>query len=87
MLVFARLGCPEFAIPYDITKISSLADELETEWQRTRLILENATKDSTDQQRRRTRSTLLKYIREKISEIGPGDKTPEFKLSTKQRLS
>src|SRR5690349_2999275 len=38
MRVFARLGCREFAIPYDITKISTLADELETSWHRTLLL-------------------------------------------------
>src|SRR3712207_6239102 len=41
MRVFARLGCPAFAIPYDITKISGAADELETAWQRTLLVLAN----------------------------------------------
>src|SRR6476620_5498783 len=38
--VFARLGCEEIAVPYDITKISTLADELESSWQRTLLLLE-----------------------------------------------
>src|SRR5213083_2899359 len=38
--VFARLGCSEFAIPYDITRISGVADELETSWQRILLVLE-----------------------------------------------
>src|SRR6187401_2334068 len=37
MRIFARLGCREFAIPYDITQISPAADELETSWQRTLL--------------------------------------------------
>ena len=30
--VFARLGCNGVAVPYDITKISHLADELESSW-------------------------------------------------------
>ena len=33
MRVFARIGCREFAVPYDITQISAAADELETSWQ------------------------------------------------------
>src|SRR6266700_5432043 len=33
LLIFARLGCREFAVPYDITQISSVADEMETAWQ------------------------------------------------------
>ena len=32
--VFARLGCQEIAVPYDITKISTFADDLESSWQR-----------------------------------------------------
>ena len=36
LAVFARAGCPDFAVPYDITKISQLADELEWVGQRSR---------------------------------------------------
>src|SRR6476620_8998127 len=36
--VFARMGCQEVAIPYDITKISQLADELEISWHKTLLL-------------------------------------------------
>src|SRR2546423_6685250 len=32
--VFARIGCKDVAVPYDITKISRLADELESSWYR-----------------------------------------------------
>jgi hypothetical protein len=32
--VFARLGSKDVAVPYDITKISQLADELESTWYR-----------------------------------------------------
>src|SRR5918992_4985364 len=32
--VFARIGCRAVAIPYDITKISHVADELESSWYR-----------------------------------------------------
>ena len=41
LAVFARLGCAEVAVPYDITKISRLADELERAWQRTLLLAEH----------------------------------------------
>src|SRR5688500_20172485 len=53
MRVFARLGCRDFAIPYDITTISTLADELETAWQRTMLILETHAADSSDRSEER----------------------------------
>src|SRR5438132_1673932 len=38
--IFARLGCREFAVPYDISTISGLADQLETSWQRSLILLE-----------------------------------------------
>ena len=76
--VFARLGCQEFAIPYDITKISAIADELETSWQRLLLLASNSPGG-------RLRSQAIKSIRDGIKEIGPGEKMPEFKSSTGQR--
>lgn len=83
MRVFARIGCPEFAIPYDITKISTLADRLETSWQRSLLMLESVSVTSA----RGRKSGLLREIRNQISAIGPGEKMPEFKQSTRQRPS
>ncbi|MEO8041027.1 MAG: hypothetical protein ABI646_00335 [Acidobacteriota bacterium] len=85
MRVFARLGCRSFAIPYDITKISTLADELETAWQLSLLTLETSSAGGTDRELKRNRSRLFKSIRSRIAEIGPGDRMPEFNLSTKQR--
>src|SRR6185369_8288852 len=32
--VFARLGCEVIAVPYDITQISVIADELDASWHR-----------------------------------------------------
>ena len=87
MRVFARLGCREFAIPYDITRISTLADELETEWQRALLMLETSGSVLAGPQQKRRRSGLLRSIRAKIGDIGPGAKMPEFNQSTKQRKS
>ena len=43
MRIFARIGCREFAVPYDITKISTVADDLETSWQRILLLLAEIT--------------------------------------------
>src|SRR5688572_15348523 len=78
MRVFARLGCREFAIPYDITRISTAADELETAWQRSGLILDAHAKGQTEAAHRRTRSQLVKSIRSEIIGIGPGERMPEF---------
>jgi hypothetical protein len=85
MRVFARLGCREFAIPYDITKISTLADELETAWQRSLLILETESADSTERQRKQHRGRVFKSVRSELAQIGPGERMPEFNQSTKQR--
>ena len=85
MRVFARLGCREFAVPYDITKISTLADELETSWQRAVLLLEATTTGLTDRQKKRRRSDYIKSVRTEIAAIGPGEKMPLFTQSTKQR--
>lgn len=85
MVVFARLGCRDFAIPYDITTISTLADELETAWQRTLLILDTDTKGLAEDARRRAKGRLFKTIRSEIAAIGPGEKMPQFRQSTKQR--
>lgn len=83
--IFARLGCQEVAVPYDITKISTLADELESSWQKILLLFENSIKTKIASAKGRLRSSLIKEIRTEIEEIGAGSLMPEFKQSTKQR--
>lgn len=83
--VFARIGVEEIAVPYDITKISTLADELESAWQRTLLFFEEETKEKPAQAKGRLRSGLIKEIRSELTKIGAGEKMPEFRQSTKQR--
>ena len=85
MRVFARIGVRSFAVPYDITKISTLADELETAWQRSLLMLETESANLTEPQRKRHRSRLFKSVRSELAEIGPGERMPQFNQSTKQR--
>lgn len=85
--IFARLGCSNVAVPYDITKISTLADELESSWQRTLLVFEKMTADKTSPVRGRMRSSLIKEIRQELDKIGAGALMPEFKQSTKQRTN
>ena len=84
--IFARLGCQEFAVPYDITKISTLADELESAWQKILLLFEKAAEAKTAPVKGRMRSGLIKEIRLEIDEIGAGSLMPEFKQSTRQGL-
>ncbi|HEY8561863.1 MAG TPA: hypothetical protein VIL74_15935 [Pyrinomonadaceae bacterium] len=83
--VFARIGCADVAVPYDITKISTLADELEISWHKTLLLFEDLTGDKIATAKGRLRSGLIKEIRQEIEEIGAGSLMPEFKQSTKQR--
>ena len=82
---FARIGCQDVAIPYDITKISTLADELEISWHKTILMFEDKTRGKTASVRGRMRANLIKEIRREIEEIGAGALMPEFKKTTKQR--
>ncbi len=83
--IFARFGCQEVAVPYDITKISTLADELESSWHKSLLLLEAAAKDKTSAVKGRMRGALIKEMRDAIETIGAGLLMPEFKQSTKQR--
>ena len=78
--VFARLGCRDFALPYDISQISGIADELETAWQRT-LVLTEATAPGDAAALR----FVVKSMRAEIAAIGPGDAMPLFDRETKQR--
>lgn len=87
LCVFARLGCRTVAIPYDITRISVLADELEVAWQKMVLLHAESTGKLSPQARGRTRAALVRKVREEIAAIGAGDKMPEFKNSTRQRNS
>lgn len=83
--VFARIGCPNVAIPYDITKISTLADELEIAWHKTLLYFDEATADKVATARGRLRSGLIKEIRREIEDAGAGALMPEFRQTTRQR--
>jgi len=77
LCVFARLGCREVAVPYDISKISGVADLLETGWQRMNLLLQGTTT--------RTRNLAIKTVRAEIGEIGSGELMPEFNTPTRRR--
>ena len=74
--IFARLGVREFAIPYDISQISGIADLLETTWQQALLLTESANV---------AKSKLVKAMRDEITKIGPGDAMPLFDRETRQR--
>ena len=83
--VFARAGCQEVAVPYDITRISQLADELESSWQRMLLLADHKAAERTETFRARIRGLLIAKLRGEICAAGTGTQVPEFKQSTKQR--
>ena len=84
--VFARIGCSDVAVPYDITKISQLADELESSWYRMLLLVEQEARAESTRVKGRLRGLLLAKIRAEIVTAGAGTRVPEFKQTTKQRL-
>ena len=86
MRVFARIGVCDFAIPYDITKISPLADELETSWQRMMFLVAEVTRKEPDKTKNLIKNRLVRAIRTEIETIGAGAAMPEFNRETKQRL-
>ena len=83
--VFARLGCRDVALPYDITKISQLADELESSWYRMWLLADQQAKAKSASFKSRVRGSLLADIRAEIAEAGAGTRIPEFKQSTRRQ--
>ena len=83
--VFARIGCKAVAIPYDITKISHVADELESSWYRILLLADESTRQRPETFRARVRRLLIKRLREEITKAGAGARSPEFARSTKPR--
>lgn len=83
--VLARLGSQDVAVPYDITKISHLADELESSWYRMFLLVEQEARSESPRFKARLRGLLIAKIRAEILEAGPGTRVPEFRQTTKQR--
>ena len=83
--VFARAGCQEVALPYDITKVSLLADELESSWHRMLLLADHKAAERTETFKARIHGLLIAKLRGEISAAGAGTAVPEFKQSTKRR--
>lgn len=74
--VFARIGVRKLAIPYDVSQISTVADQLETGWQRALLLFEK---------KGASRTLLIRLMRDEITAIGPGDQMPLFDRETRQK--
>jgi hypothetical protein len=85
--VFARLGVSTVAVPYDITQVSRIADELESAWHRTLLIAEHAAAGRSDRVRALVRTRLVARTRGEIEALGAGADRPTFVQTTRQRRS
>ena len=77
--VFARVGVTDLAVPYDITKISHIADELDSSWYRMLLLVEQEAGQESPRVRSRLRGLLIAKVREEVMAAGAGTKIPEFK--------
>jgi hypothetical protein len=85
LAVFARASVSDVAVPYDISRISSLADELESSWHRMLLLVEHVTEKREQASRSRLRNLLIAEVRREIVEAGAGRAVPQFNQNTKQR--
>ena len=83
--VFAHIGCKAVAIPYDITKVSHAADELESSWHRMLLLADSRAAKRSSAFRARLRRLLIGKVRDELAEGGAGKRMPEFKQNTKQK--
>ena len=83
--VFARVGVEAVAVPYDITKVSRAADELESAWQRLLLMADHLTEGRSPSYRSRVRSAAVREARGEIEEAGAGAAVPQFNQNTRQR--
>jgi hypothetical protein len=85
LAVFARLGVEAVAVPYDITQISRVADELESSWFRMLTLAEHLTAGRSARLRGLVRARLVADLRAEIARLGAGKAVPEFNQNTKQR--
>ncbi|HWS98966.1 MAG TPA: hypothetical protein VN256_01750 [Pyrinomonadaceae bacterium] len=85
LAVFARANCPDVAVPYDISRISGLADELESAWHRMLLLVEHAAEGRSAATRSRLRNLLIEEVRREVGEAGAGTARPQFNQETRQR--
>ena len=75
--VFVQLGCKEIAIPYDITKVSELAERIEESWSQT-LKLAKEFCNEGNQTSRITPVRVLSALRERLEREGAGPNFPLF---------
>ncbi len=83
--IFARIGCRNIAIPYDITAIPMICNDLERSWERLIQAVESEGRERSPQQLGKLRASLIRLMRDEIKKAGAGELMPLFNRSTKQR--
>lgn len=83
--VFARIGCGKVAVPYDITAIPLITDDLEQYWLNTVAAIDSHSSRESPQQKGKIRASVIRAMREGIEKAGAGELMPLFNRSTKQR--
>jgi hypothetical protein len=83
--IFARLGGGQVAVPYDITGISAIADELESSLQRMFLMADLLTGERSLRFNALVRKRLVAITLENIARLGAGSKFPEFAPPRRRR--
>lgn len=83
--IFARIGCRNIAVPYDITAIPVICNDLERSWITMNDVLETERAGRSPQQLGKLRASVIRLIREEIKKAGAGELMPLFNKSTKQR--
>jgi hypothetical protein len=86
LAVFARTTAGAVAIPYDITRISAVADELESAWHRMLLLADDLSQNAKPAFRARLRRQLIGKVSEEIAKAGAGKDVPDFKQNTRQNI-
>lgn len=85
LTVFARLGVTDVAIPYDITQIARLADDLESSWHRMLMLAEHLAEETGLRSSSSIQQSLIKDQRNEVLAIGSGPAIPQFNQNTRQR--
>lgn len=87
LAVFAQLGVAAVAVPYDISQLPRIADELETAWRQFLLVVEQRLHPYGARTRAWARNRLLDQVRRAVEALGAGAARPTFVQTTRQRPS
>jgi hypothetical protein len=85
--IFARLGGGPVAVPYDITVISAIADEMESGLQRMLLLAELRTRERSSRIKVLVKRRLATVVSAGVASLGAGSMFPEFAAPPRRKRS